>query len=226
VASEVPLGGPQAAPSGPPPRGPHDPGTRAGRFHTVREPMPLSGWLRYPAAWWRARRGETPERPWIVPAAIGYLRRRIRSDWSVLELGAGRSTPWFARRAGRVLSLEDNAFWADETRGRLRQLGLQTVDLRRLPVEDFAAEVDGLADVSFDLVVVDFLEAPTVTRIDVLKPALRKVRPGGLLLLDDSDRPGYSEAFELLEGWRFRKFVGVKDGWPEACETGIFRRPK
>jgi predicted O-methyltransferase YrrM len=225
VASEVPLGGPQAAPSEPPPRGPHDPGTRAGRFHTVREPMALSGWLRYPAAWWRARRGETPERPWIVPAAIGYLRRRIRSDWSVLELGAGRSTPWFARRAGRVLSLEDNEFWADETRGRLRQLGLQTVDLRRLPVEDFAAEVDALADVSFDLVVVDFLEAPTVTRIDVLKPALRKVRPGGLLLLDDSDRPGYSEAFELLEGWRFRKFVGVKDGWPEACETGIFRRP-
>jgi SAM-dependent methyltransferase len=214
VASEVPL------------RGPHDPGTRAGRFHTVREPMPLSGWLRYPAAWWRARRGETPERPWIVPAAIGYMRRRIGSDWSVLELGAGRSTPWFARRAGRVLSLEDNEFWADETRGRLRQLGLDNVDLRRLPVEDFAAEVDGLADASFELVVVDFLEAPTVTRIDVLKPALRKVSPGGLLLLDDSDRPGYSEAFELLEGWRFRKFVGVKDGWPEACETGIFRRPK
>jgi hypothetical protein len=44
-------------------------------------------------------------------------------------------------------------------------------------------------------------------------------------LLDDSDRPGYAEAFELLEGWHFRKFTGVKDEWPEACETGIFRRP-
>jgi hypothetical protein len=30
----------------------------------------------------------------------------------------------------------------------------------------------------------------------------------------------------MLSGWRFRKFVGVKDEWPEACETGIFRRPK
>ena len=77
----------------------------------------------------------------------------------------------------------------------------------------------------FDLVVVDFLEAPTVTRIDALKPAMRKVRPGGFLLLDDSDRPGYAEAFELLAGWRFRKFTGVKDDWPETCETGIFRRP-
>jgi predicted O-methyltransferase YrrM len=197
---------------------------RAGRFHTVREPMPLSGWLRYPAAWWRAKRGSTPERPWIVPAAIGWLRRRIRSDWSILELGAGRSTAWFARRAGRVLSFEDNEFWADETRRRLRELGLENVELRQLAVDGFAAEVGGLPDAGFDLVVVDFLEAPTVTRIDVLKPAMKKVRPGGLLLLDDSDRPGYAEAFDMLAGWRFRKFVGVKDGWPEACETGFFRR--
>jgi predicted O-methyltransferase YrrM len=214
VASEVPL------------RGAHDPGTRAGRFHTVREPMPLAGWLRYPAAWWRARRGSTPERPWIVPASIGFLRRRIRSYWSILELGAGRSTAWFARRAGRVISFEDNGFWADQTRERLREQGLENVELRQLPVEQFATEVDGLPDASFDLVVVDFLEAPTATRIDVLKPAMEKVRPGGFLLLDDSDRPGYAEAFELLADWRFRKFVGVKDEWPEACETGIFRRPK
>ena len=214
MASEVPL------------RGPHDPGRRVGRFHTAREPMPLAGWLRYPAAWWRAKRGDTPERPWIVPAGIGWLRRRIRSDWVVLELGAGRSTPWFARRAGQVLSFEDIEFWVDETRSRLRMLGLENVELRHRPVEKLAAEVDSLPNASFDLVAMDFLESPTVTRIDVLKPAMTKVRPGGYLLLDDSDRPGYSEAFELLAGWRFRKFVGVKDGWPEACETGIFRRPK
>jgi predicted O-methyltransferase YrrM len=214
VASEAPV------------RGPHDPGTRAGRFHTAREPMGLSGWLRFPAAWWRAKRGATPERPWIVPSAISFLRRRMRSDWSVLELGAGRSTPWFARRAGRVISLEDNEFWAEQTRERLGELGIENVELRWLPVDGFASEVEALPDATFDLVVVDFLEAPMVSRIEVLNPAMKKVKPGGLLLLDDSDRPGYREAFELLDGWRFRKFVGVKDGWPEACETGIFRRPK
>ena len=126
--------------------------------------MGLSGWLRYPGAWWRARRGQPPERPWIVPAAIGYLRRRMRSDWSVLELGAGRSTPWLARRAGRLLSLEDNDFWAEHTRDRLRELGLQNVELRVVPVDELAAVVAALPDAEFDLVVVDFLEAPTVTR--------------------------------------------------------------
>ncbi|HEX9314946.1 MAG TPA: hypothetical protein VGA71_06000, partial [Actinomycetota bacterium] len=102
---------------------------------------------------------------------------------------------------------------------------LPDVDLRLRAVEEFAEEVASLEDAAFDLVVLDFLEAPAASRIDVLKPAMKKVRAGGYLLLDDSDRPGYAEAFELLAGWRFRKFVGVKDGWPEACETGIFRRP-
>lgn len=207
-------------------RGPHDPGERAGRFHSVRGPMGASGWLRYPAARWRGRTGRTPVRPWIVPASIGWLRRRMRSDWSVLELGSGRSTVWYARRAGRVLSLEDNEYWYPQTKERLDEAGLENVKLRLRPVEEFPQEVAGLQDDAFDLVVVDFLEAPTVTRIDALKPAMKKVRPGGFLLLDDSDRPGYAEAFELLAGWRLRQFTGVKDEWPEACETAIFRRPR
>jgi predicted O-methyltransferase YrrM len=186
--------------------------------------MPLSAWLRYPAVWLRAHRSGTPERPWIVPAAIGWLRRNIRRDWSILELGSGRSTVWFARRAGRVVSFEDNEFWLERTRERLTDEGLDA-EVRLAPVESLPGEVARFEDESFDLVVVDFLESPRVTRIDALRPALAKVRPGGHLLLDDSDRPGYAEAYELLEGWRERRFTGVKDEWPEACETAIFRRP-
>ena len=63
-----------------------------------------------------------------------------------------------------------------------------------------------------------------MTRIDCLNPAMKKVRPGGYLLLDDSDRPGYAQAYGLLAGWRVRRFTGIKDEWPEACETTIFRR--
>jgi Methyltransferase domain len=213
------------ASAGVPLRGPHDPGERAGRFHSARGPMGLSGWAHYPAAWWRARKGLTPERPWIVPAAIGWLRRRIRSDWSILELGSGRSTAWFARRAGHVVSFEDDAQWAARTRERLDELGLRNVELRVQPVEDLPDAVATLPDSSFDLVVIDFLESPQVTRIDVLKPAMTRVKPRRLLLLDDSDRPGYAEAFELMAGWRRRRFTGIKDEWPDACETTLFRRP-
>jgi len=227
ASAGVPLGGTARDSEQPPPlRGPHDPGVRAGRWESARGPMGLSGWLHYPAAWWRARRGQTPERPWIVPSAIGWLRRRIRSDWSVLELGAGRSTIWLAQRAGRVVSFEDNEFWVDHIRGRLVELGLEGVKLRHLPVDRFAGELGALPKASFHLVVLDFLESPEVPRVDALEPAMRRVRPGGYLLLDDSDRPGYAVADELLAGWKRRRFTGVKDGWPEVCETTIFRRPR
>src|SRR5262245_3490287 len=188
--------------------------------------MGLSGWARFPAAWLRSRRGKTPERPWIVPAAIGWLGRRMRRDWDVLELGSGRSTAWYARRAGSVISYEDNRFWHGATRERLDEAEIRNVELRLRPVEDFPSEVAALPDETFDLVVMDFLEAPNVTRIDCLAPAMRKVRPGGSVLLDDSDRPGYAMAYELLDGWKEWRFTGVKDEWPEACETSIFRRPK
>jgi predicted O-methyltransferase YrrM len=186
--------------------------------------MTLSGWLHYPAAWWRARKGLTPDRPWIVPAASGWLRRRIRSDWSVLELGAGRSTPWLGCRAGHVVTFEDNEFWQRWTLDSIEAAGLDNVELRFTAVEQLPAAIAALPDASFDLVIVDFLEAPGATRIDCIEPARRKVRPGGHLLLDDSDRPGYAGAFELLAGWRSRRFVGVKDGWPEVCETTIFTK--
>jgi predicted O-methyltransferase YrrM len=125
-----------------------------------------------------------------------------------------------------VLSFEDNRFWLDHTRERLTAAGLKNVELRHLPVEQFAAEIERLEDGSFDLVLVDFLESPKADRVMATRAARSKVRPGGYLLLDDSDRPGYAKAYELLDGWRERRFVGVKDDWPEVCETAVFQRPR
>jgi predicted O-methyltransferase YrrM len=187
--------------------------------------MPLSGWLRLPAARARARLGRVPERPWIVPAAVGWLGRRIRADWNVLELGSGRSTVWLGRRAGRVVTLEDNEYWLARARELVAEADLDNVEIRRLPVTEFAAVLAKLEPGRLDLLVVDFLESPQAERVEAVRVGREALRPGGLLLLDDSDRPSYAEAYELLAGWRERRFTGVKDEWPQAVETAIFRRP-
>ena len=85
--------------------------------------------------------------------------------------------------------------------------------------------IERVYGVTADSDLIDFLESPEAERIDAVRAGMTKVRPGGLLLLDDSDRPSYAGAYELLGDWRERRFTGVKDGWPEACETAIFRRP-
>ena len=198
---------------------------RASHFHTARGPMPISAWLRLPAARLRNRLGRTPERPWIVPAAVGWLGRRMKRSWQVLELGSGRSTVWLAKRSASVLAFEDDEYWRERARHKLAEAGVSNVELRGLPIERFVSEVEALEDGIFDLVVVDFLESPQADRVDAVRVGRDKLRPGGYLLLDDSDRPAYARAFELLDGWRLRRFAGVKDGWPQAVETAIFRRP-
>ena len=163
--------------------------------------MPLSGWLRYPAAWWRAR-----ARPNAGAALDRAGGDRLAAAADPLGLVGSRARARGARRPGshggpaRVLSFEDNEFWAEQTRSRLQELGLENVELRQRPVERFAAEVDDPAGCLLRPGRDGFPGGPGVTRIDVLKPAMKKVRPGGYLLLDDSDRPGYAEAFELLDG--------------------------
>ena len=187
--------------------------------------MGPAGWIRLPAAKLRARFGSTPERPWIVPQAVGWLGRRIRNDWKVVELGSGRSTLWLGRRAGSVVAYEDNPWWLGRAREMVAEAGLENVEIRERPITAYAGELADLPDESLDLLVIDFLESPEAERIVAVRAGMPKVRRGGLLLLDDSDRPSYAGAYELLAGWRERRFTGVKDGWPEACETAIFRRP-
>ncbi|MDP9187817.1 MAG: class I SAM-dependent methyltransferase [Actinomycetota bacterium] len=206
-------------------RGPRDQGTRASRHHTARGPMGLAGRIRLPAARLRARFGRTPERPWIVPQAVGWLGRRMRPDWNVVELGSGRSTVWLGRRAARVIAYEDDESWLARARNMVAAADLENVEIRQLPVTDFAGEVAALEDGSLDLLVIDFLESPEAERVSSVRAGRAKVRPGVYLLLDDSDRPSYAAAYELLAGWPERRFTGVKDEWPEACETAIFRRP-
>lgn len=206
-------------------RGRDDDGLRPTLHSTTRGRMPLRAWARLPAAKVRARFGIHPERPWIVPSAIGWLRRRMRDDWNVLELGSGRSTLWYARHAGRVLSFEDNPEWAARAGELLAENRMNDARVREIPIDMFLPEIEALPDQAFDLVVVDFLESPQAERLDAVRATRTKIRPGGYLLLDDSDRPAYAEAPQVLDGWREKRFAGVKDGWPQAVETAIFRKP-
>lgn len=144
----------------------------------------------------------------------------------MLELGSGRSTLWYAKRSASVTSFEDDPHWAQRARQMLLEAGIDHAEVREMPVEAFRDAVAAFPEECFDLVVVDFLESPDAERPGLVKAARSKVRIGGYMLLDDSDRPAYAPAYEHLTGWREHRFTGVKDGWPTVSETAIFRRPR
>jgi predicted O-methyltransferase YrrM len=124
-----------------------------------------------------------PELPWLSFRATKYLDRIIKHEWKVLEFGSGMSTIWFARRCGRLVSIETDRVWYDAVTAKLAARGLDNVDYRLCPQAE-AHLLRDYEDASFDLVLVDGL-----SRDRAMLTALTKVKPGGYVYLDNSDMP-------------------------------------
>jgi predicted O-methyltransferase YrrM len=119
--------------------------------------------------------------PWLSPASINFLSDLIRPEWKVLEHGSGGSTLWFAGLVAHVTSVESDPRWHEEIARRelinVRSILLKSHD--KLPV------LKG----PFDLMLID--GEPLDDRILFLKAAIRLVRPGGWVVLDNYNRPEY-----------------------------------
>ena len=199
---------------------------RRTRFHTERgEIMPPAAWVRLPQSLSTRLRHTQPDAPWMVPAAVELLDQLIEPNWRVLEFGSGASTAWYAARAARVVSFEDDPRWHEVISARIKEAAPSQCELRHVPLHEFVAAAAMFPASSFDLVVVDGNEQPGATRVDCAAVARSLIRPGGFLVLDDSDIREYQPAFEMLQGWPRQRFVGMKHRPLMAVETTIFRRP-
>lgn len=124
-----------------------------------------------------------------------------RQGARVFEFGAGASTAWLARRASEVISVEHHAGWSE----RLRPL-LTRFDNARLWHRELAdgAYVGAIVEAGglFDLIVVDGRQ-----RIACLERALAFLKPGGIVLFDDSGRRRYRLGI-ARSGLSERRFFG------------------
>ena len=94
------------------------------------------------------------------------------------EFGSGRSTVWFARRVGRLTSVEDDRGWYDRTRDLLEGLD---VDYRFLVGHD--AYVD--AAQSFEPASLDAALVDGSWRDECALAMVTALKPGGLLVVDN-----------------------------------------
>lgn len=134
--------------------------------------------------------GRRPELPWISYDAIAALDAFLNSQKSVLEFGSGMSTVWYAKRAGRVVSVESSHPWYEYISRILDQRKLTNVDYRfAAPGEDYVhpPEIDG----GYDLIMVDGSMRDRCT-----EGALDLLKPGGIFYLDNSDRAAFPDSDE------------------------------
>jgi predicted O-methyltransferase YrrM len=184
--------------------------------------MPARDWWTVPVSIWHRLYGRQVVEPWLTPAAIRYLARLLAPTWHVFEFGSGYSTPWLARRCGTLVSVEHDPRWHEQIE---RLLGSSGMVLLR-PIEDFPQAMTEQADASFDLVIVDGAEAEDGhRRLACAEAARPKIRPGGYLMLDDSDRDIYRSADSILAGWSVLRFAGWRKFPLHAIETSFYRKP-
>lgn len=120
--------------------------------------------------------------PWYTYPAIEYLEQLDFREKSVFEFGSGMSTLFWGRVAGQVVSVEDNEQWFERVSREA------PANCRVILETDVSKVPDALARTGeqFDVIVVDG-PARGGTRLKCCRAAVRALRPGGLIILDNSD---------------------------------------
>ena len=135
-----------------------------------------------------------PDAPWLTAGGVHLLESWLRPTDKGIEWGSGRSTVWFASRVGQLLSIEDNAEWHAHVTKLLGEKGLTSkVDFRLVacphkehhePAQaEYASTAESVPDGSVDFALVD-----GNIRATCMPVAIRKIKAGGLLILDNANR--------------------------------------
>ncbi|OGB83706.1 hypothetical protein A3F66_05315 [candidate division TM6 bacterium RIFCSPHIGHO2_12_FULL_32_22] len=133
-------------------------------------------------------------KPWLTEEAIQFLDKFLKeAPKTILELGSGSSTIWFAERADKLISFEHDVRWYNRVNSALPK----NIDYRLFKGSYFI-EIELLPDNYFDLILVDGKD-----RLECIKNSITKIKSGGILMLDDAQREQYQIVNEWLKDWNF-----------------------
>jgi hypothetical protein len=126
--------------------------------------------------------------PWLTSTMIGILDSWLRPDDYGFEWGSGRSTLWFGKRVACLTSVEHDGTWYDKVssqidaeglRGRVHHL-LRPDGIEERAESDYVGAINSYPNASLDFCLID-----GVSRSQCAIVALQKIRPGGILILDN-----------------------------------------
>jgi predicted O-methyltransferase YrrM len=133
-----------------------------------------------------------PDAPWLTPEAIRLLDSMLRPTDIGVEFGSGRSTLWLAERCAHLTSVEHDLAWHAKVSNILAHQRIGHVDYQCHPRDEpdgtshrsaYAQVAQRLDDESMDFALVDGVYRDYVTMY--LMP---KIRPGGMLVVDNVNR--------------------------------------
>ena len=174
----------------------------------------LKGYYRIP------RKFSSEKQPWLSPESIALINDYLKPNMKGFEWGSGTSTLYFSKRLGQLTSIEHHHGWYLQVKKWLQEKGQDNVNLvftkvdyptdtenkdkynKAITDKQIAAysyyvnTINRYEDNSLDFVLVDGR-----SRVACGLAAINKVKPGGLLVLDNAERERYNPLKEALKGW-------------------------
>lgn len=181
-------------------------------------------------------------KPWICHRAYLRLKDLIQPEMKVLEFGSGGSTLFLANKVESIFSVEHDKKWFEMIHGQLgsyshvshilvepeRKNGdaayqsIHGYKTESLDFEKYAHAADHLDNESLDLIIIDGRVRPKC-----LEQAIPKLKPGGILVFDNSNRESYQTTISsALSGWKNELYKGVTVYDAFFTFTTIFFKPK
>lgn len=203
-------------------------------------------------AWFRSRQANyllDHAIPWITYDAAAYLRANVRRGSRVFEYGSGSSTLFWASCDADCTAVEHDADWYGFVKQRIG--ANSRIDLRLIAADDppvaqstndladpaaylsdwvnlagstfrnYVTQIDPFPDKSFDIILIDGQARPSC-----ILHSYRKVKPGGMLILDNADVPRYLEqAHKYLTEFECLSFPGIAPIEGVLSQTNIYIAP-
>ncbi len=164
--------------------------------------------------------------PFIVLDAIRFLDKIVQPGMQVVEAGGGNSTLWFLEKGATVTTYEHNERWAGHVMSTVRMNPLRyhekNIRMKVLQGEAATADMALIADKSLDIALVDCMNDFT-RRNECMRVLMSKVKPGGWLVLDNSDNPVNWLGADLLEGREVHRFSGFAPMGLFVCQTTCWK---
>lgn len=191
------------------------------------------------------------EQPWITYDAITFLDKHVNLNSSVFEYGGGGSTLFFTKRAREVVTAEHNKEWFELLEKMLSAKNITNwkgnyilpesgnlvsspdpanpehyssadIPSKNFNYKNYASAIDVYTDEYFDFILVDGRSRPSC-----MQHAITKLKKGGYLLLDNSERKYYLQMMQKIIDSQFECVLGNSGASPysnEFTQTTIWKK--
>lgn len=159
--------------------------------------------------------------PWVTYSFIDFIKDRMRKYHRVFEFGSGNSTFFYAKLAGKVVSVEHDHDWFNKISAK-KPANSEMIYCGLVPDGDYC-RMPLSSDEKFHMIIVDGRD-----RVNCCMQALNALTDDGVIVLDDSEREFYLPAIHSLTSLGFRQlpFSGISPGLFYKKSTTIFYKDK